>query len=189
MKPIYERIFQETKPFLRTRKNLIHTKIVLRYALDLLEEEEGDEEVVIPAVLLHDVGWKMIPEKLQLTAFGPKISNPDLARIHEVEGARIAKGILETLHYPSPRVKEICQIIRGHDTRKRSLSQNDRIVKDADKLFRYSRKGVTIDTDRFRVSRESRLLYLEEQIGKWLFLPTSRQLAREELARRTREKE
>ncbi len=189
MNSIYERIFQKAKPFLKTRENLIHTRIVLRYALKLLDKEEGDETVVIPAVLLHDVGWKMIPEKLQLTAFGPNISNPDLARAHEVEGARIARGILEVLHYTSPKVKEICQIIHGHDTRKRSLSQNDRIVKDADKLFRYSRKGVAIDSDRFQVSRESRLRYLEEQIEKWLFLPASRQLAGEELARRRREKE
>jgi HD superfamily phosphodiesterase len=189
MKPIYERIFQEAKPFLRTRKNLIHTKIVLKYALRLLEEEYGDEAVVVPAVLLHDVGWKVIPEKVQLTAFGPNVSNPELARIHEVEGAKIAMGILKALDYSSGKVKEICQIIRGHDTRKRSLSRNDRIMKDADKLFRYSRKGVAIDTNRFRVSRESRLHYLERQIKTWLFLRTSRQWAREELARRIGEKE
>ena len=189
MTSIYQRILQEARAFLKTRKNFIHTKIVLRYALKLLEREEGDEEVVIPAVLLHDVGWKMIPEKLQLTAFGPSPSNPDLARIHEVEGAKIAKGILEALHYPSPKTKEICRIIQGHDSRKRPISQNDRIVKHADKLFRYSRKGVAIDSDRFRVSRSSRLDFLEEQIEKWFFLPKSRQLAQEELARRRREKE
>ena len=189
MKPIYERIFQEAKPFLRTRKNLIHTKIVLKYALKLLEKERGDEEVVIPAVLLHDVGWMRISETLQLTAFGPNRSNLELARMHEGEGAKIAMKILETLRYPPGKVKEICRIIRGHDTRKRPLSQNDRIVKDADKLFRYSRKGVAIDSERFRISRESRLHYLEEQIETWLFFHTSRQWAREELARRKREKE
>lgn len=31
-------------------------------------EEKGDEEVVIPATLLHNVGWKTIPENLHLTA-------------------------------------------------------------------------------------------------------------------------
>lgn len=100
---IYERIFRKARPFLKTRENLIHTRIVLRYALKLLGKAEGDKDVVIPAVLLHDVGWRMVPENLQLTAFGPKICNPALARIHEVEGARIAKGILESLHYPSPK--------------------------------------------------------------------------------------
>ena len=49
MKPIHQKIFERAKPFLRTRKNLIHNQIALRYALGLLKEEEGDENVVIPA--------------------------------------------------------------------------------------------------------------------------------------------
>ena len=58
MKRIYQKIFERAKPFLRTRKNLIHTKIALRYALKLLKSEKGDEGVVTPAILLHDVGWR-----------------------------------------------------------------------------------------------------------------------------------
>ena len=95
IKPIHQKIFEKAKPFLRTRKNLIHTQIALRYALRLLKEEGGDENVVIPATILHDVGWKAIPEDLQLTAFGPNPSNPQLVRVHEVEGAKIAKAILK----------------------------------------------------------------------------------------------
>jgi len=33
---------------------------------------EADEEIVLPAILLHDVGWKMVPEEKELNAFGPK---------------------------------------------------------------------------------------------------------------------
>jgi HD superfamily phosphodiesterase len=187
IKPIHQEIFEKAKPFLHTRKNLIHTKIALRYALKLLKSEKGDEEVVIPAVLLHDVGWNAIPEHLHLTAFGPNPSNPKLAKVHEVEGAKIAKAILEKLNYPHANVKEICQIIQGHDSRKRPLSWNDRIVKDADKLTRYSRKGMAIDSDRFRIPRTIHINFLEEQIEKWLFLPTSRKLAREEIDRRRKE--
>lgn len=181
IKPIHQKIFKKAKPFLRTRKNLIHTRIALRYALKLLQSEKGDENVVIPAVLLHDVGWKTIPEDLQLTAFGPNPSNPQLVKVHEVEGAEIAKAILKDSHYPPQKIKEICLIIRGHDTRKRPISQNDRIVKDADKLWRYSRKGVEIETGRFHISRRKFLNFLEEKIEQWFFLPTSRQWAREEL--------
>ena len=187
MRRIYQRIFEHAKPYLRTRQNLIHTRVVLQYALKLLEEEKGNEEVVIPAVLLHDVGWDTIPEHLHLTAFGPNPSNPELAKVHEVEGSKIAKKILETLHYPPGKTKEICQIIRGHDTRNRSISRNDRIVKDSDKLFRYSREGLAIDVDRFRISRIRRLHFLENQAEEWFFLSTSRQLAAGELARRRKE--
>jgi HD superfamily phosphodiesterase len=187
MKPIYQKIFESAKPFLRTRKNLIHTKIALRYALKLLKSEKGEEEVVIPAILLHDVGWKTIPENLHLTAFGPNPSNPKLARIHEVEGVKIAKAVLEKLHYPPEKVKEICRIIHGHDSRKKAISRSDRIIKDADKLWRYSRKGVEIETDRFHISRRKFLNFLEGKIEQWFFLPTSRQWAREELVRRRKE--
>jgi len=113
IKPIHQKIFEKAKPFLRTRKNFIHTRIALSYALKLLKSEQGDEDVVIPAVLLHDVGWKAIPAKLQLTAFGPNPTNPKLGRIHEVEGAKIAEAILKDLRYPSEKIKEVSRIIKG----------------------------------------------------------------------------
>jgi HD superfamily phosphodiesterase len=187
MKAIYQEIFERAKPFLRTRKNLVHTRIALRYALKLLRAVKADDEIVVPAILLHDVGWKAVPEPLQLTAFGPNRSNRRAARLHEVEGAKMARKILEGLHYPPKKVEEICRIIRGHDSRKRSVSRSDRIVKDADKLFRYSRKGMAIDVSRFRTRRRDYLGYLERHIEKWFFLTASRQLAKEELAQRRRE--
>ena len=187
MKAIYQRILQRAKPFLWTRKNIIHTQIALRYALKLLKRVKADDEIVVPAILLHDVGWKVVPEPLQLTAFGPNRSNPRAARLHEVEGAKMARKILEGLHYPPEKIEQICRIIRGHDSRKKSISRSDRIVKDADKLFRYSRKGMAIDVNRFRTRRGGYLRYLEKHIEKWFFLSASRQLAKEELAQRRRE--
>ena len=188
IKPVYRKIYERAKPFLGTRKNVIHTKIVLHYALKLLKEDPGDDEIVIPGILLHDVGWKMVPEHLQLTAFGPNPSHPELVRVHELEGAKTARNILEQLHYSPKKVKEICDIVRGHDSRKRPISRNDRFVKDADKLFRYSRKGMSIDSDRFQITKKIYIHFLEGKIDQWFFLPTSRKLAREELARRKKEK-
>jgi len=49
MEPIYQTIFEQAKPFLRTRKNLIHTRIALQHAVRLLHHEKGEEEIVIPA--------------------------------------------------------------------------------------------------------------------------------------------
>ncbi len=188
IKPIHQRIFERAKPFLRTRKNLIHTQIALRYALSLLREEEGDEGIVIPAVLLHDVGWKAIPPKLQLTAFGPNPSNPQLVRVHEVEGAKIAEAILKELHYPPGKIKEICLIIQGHDTRKRPISQNDRIVKDSDKLWRYSRRGMAVDLNRFDIPRREYLIFLEAIINYWFLTPTGREVARSEISLRKKKR-
>jgi len=188
IKPIYQKIFEKAKPFLRTRKNLIHTQIAYRYALNLLNEGKGDEAVVIPAILLHDVGWKYVPEHLHLTAFGPNPTNPKLTKVHEVEGAKIAEKILNDLHYPSDMVKEICRIIRGHDSRKKPISRDDRIVKDADKLFRYSHRGVAIDSKRFHIPRSTYLSFLEGTINQWFFTPMAKKIAREEILLRKSKK-
>jgi HD superfamily phosphodiesterase len=184
IKPIHQKIFEKAKPFLRTRKNLIHTRISFQYALKLLKIEKGDEDVVIPAILLHDLGWKAIPANLHLTAFGPNPSNPKLARVHEVEGAKIAKTILKELQYPPEKIEEICRIIRGHDSRKRPISFNDRIVKDADKLWRYSQKGVAIETNRFNISRAEFITYLEGKIDQWFLTPMAKKMARQEISER-----
>ena len=40
--------------------------------------------------------------------------------------------------------KEILRIIGGHDSRKEPISLNDKVVKDADKLSRYSKEYVVI---------------------------------------------
>lgn len=181
IKPIHQKIFEKAKPFLRTRKNLIHTRIALRYALKLLKSEPGDEDVIIPAVLLHDVGWKTVPANLQLTAFGPNPTNPKLARVHEVAGTKIAEAILKGLRYPPQKTKEISRIIRGHDTRKRPISRNDRIVKDADKLWRYSRKGMSIDRARFQIPRREYLVFLEGIIDQWFLTPTGKRIAETEI--------
>jgi HD superfamily phosphodiesterase len=188
-KPIHQKIFEKAKPFLRTRRNLIHTRIALHYALKLLQSEGGDKDVVIPAVLLHDVGWKTIPANMHLTAFGPNLSNPKLARVHELEGAKIAEAILKDLQYPSKKIKEICRIIRGHDTRRKPISRNDRIVKDADKLWRYSRKGMAIDRARFQIPSRDHLVFLKGIIGPWFLTPTGKRIAKGEILLREHEAE
>lgn len=77
LKDIYERIRDLARPYLNTRKNDIHTEISTDLAQLLLAEEGGDEDIVIPAIILHDVGWKEVPEDIQSKAFGPKASMPE----------------------------------------------------------------------------------------------------------------
>ena len=135
MQAEYSRIFELAKPYLNTRKNLIHTEIVYRFAVKLLESELGDSTVIIPAVICHDVGWIKVPEELQLKAFGPGL-DPEIRRIHEVEGVKLAREILQQVNYEQKKITEILELIEGHDSRLIALSTNDKIVKDADKLYR-----------------------------------------------------
>ena len=58
--------------------------------------------------------------------------------MHKEEGVKIARSILDKLADYLLPVDEILEIINGHDTREKAVSVHDGIVKDADKLSRFS---------------------------------------------------
>lgn len=188
MKPVFDKIQQLSKPFLDTRHNDVHTAISTLLASQLLEQEGGDEDIVIPAIILHDTGWKRVPSKVHLKAFGPRATEPKLNRLHEVEGVKIAQEILQKLKYDALKTEKIIEIIDGHDSRIKPVSLNDMIVKDADKLWRYSSSGFYIDIERFGESYEEGLERLRCNLSGWFFTVTAKEVAAEKLSRREKEK-
>jgi len=188
MKPFFDQIRPLSKPFLDTRHNDVHTAISTLLAYQLLEQEGADENIVIPAIILHDTGWKRVPSELHLKAFGPKATEPKLNRLHETEGVKIAQEILQKLGYDPQKTEKILEIIDGHDSRKKPVSLNDMVVKDADKLWRYTISGFLIDIERFGESYEEGLERLRCNLSGWFFTVTAKKLAAEKLSRREKEK-
>jgi CRISPR/Cas system-associated endonuclease Cas3-HD len=184
MKPVFEDIMALARPYLDTRENDIHTAISLGMACRLMILEGGDEDIIIPAIILHDVGWKTIPENMQRKAFGPKATLPELNRRHELAGAEIARRLLEQIGYAPGSIDTIAQIIEGHDSRTKALSLEDKIVKDADKLWRYTREGFDIDVERFQETPQQVLTWLESHLHEWFFTKSGQQIASAELKAR-----
>ena len=187
MKPIYDEIWKLAKPYLNTRSNDIHTEISIRYAVMLLEKEGGNEEIVIPAIMLHDVGWKGVPESEHHKGFGPEIQSPSVQKKHELEGVTISRRILQQVNYDKEKADKILQIIEGHDTRKDALCHSDSIVKDADKLWRFSREGFAIDCERFGLEPTERAKKKDLDIDAIFFTESAKEIARKEIEQRLME--
>lgn len=135
-------VWEAAREFLDVRSNDEHTLFSYYWTKQLLDfYPDADADVVLPTMLLHDTGWKKIPIEKVLESFGPKMKYPELRRQHEVEGVAIAKQILSELDYSETLSKQICEIIDGHDTTKEARSLNDSLVKDSDKLWRFTRHG------------------------------------------------
>jgi len=184
--PLYQRIFERAVPFLQTRDNEIHTKVSYAFAERLVSVEGGDRNIVVPAILLHDVGWIRVPEHLQLHAFGPHMTRPDLRDVHEREGAEMARAILNDIGYPADQVERIARIVSRHDSRPDAECLEEALVKDADKLYRYSREGFSVWAQRFGLTEEGYLSALESRIERWFLNATGRRIApTEALARRS----
>jgi hypothetical protein len=175
---VYNKIYRKAEPYLDTRRNDVHVSLSYDFARRLLALYPGaDEGIVLPAIVLHDVGWKMVSEERQLSAFGLKIKDKKTQRIHETEGVKIAQKILTGLNYDQEKIPEILSIIDGHDTRLEALSLNDQLVKDADKLWRFTPAGVDIDHTRFGIPRDSYMKWLDTVIDDWLFTPEGKEMA------------
>jgi HD superfamily phosphohydrolase YqeK len=185
---ILERIYQLAKPYLAPRDGEAHVQIVLDFASRLWETRKGDREVIIPAVILHDTGRSAIPVEIEQMTWGPS-ADPGLLRLHEVEGMEIARSILQEVGYDSSKVHKILQIIDGHDTRANAISINDEIVRDADKLARYTRRTFWCVVEKFVVSGEDACRGLESLIDEWFVLSESKKMARKELKQRQKEVE
>jgi len=99
---------------------------------------------------------------------------------HEKEGARLARAILEPLGYAEPLIDEVAAIIDGHDTRRRALSHNDELVKDSDRLWRFSVTGVSVACDWFALTPREYAERLVKQFEHF-FTPVAAEIARAEL--------
>jgi len=179
---VESRIFRLARPYLQVRDNELHAQNAVEFAFKLLTLYEADRAIVIPAMILHDVGWSRVSEEITRKACRPH-ADRQLARIHEEESVKIGGEILEEAGYDRDRVTEILVIIDGHDTRVEALSINDRIVKDSDKLTRYA-KNFWFWTRQLPMVPEELAGDLEGMINQWFFLPESKKMAKAEITRR-----
>lgn len=175
----YRNLYNRAEHLLKTRNNTLHTRISYHYALHLLDAEGGDSPIVLPAILLHDIGYSQLPEKEIKDAFGPIIKKPELQRLHEIEGVSLAGKILREIQYPPDMIRSIQVLIDGHDTRQTAYDINDMIVKDADKLWRYSQEGFCLNYQWFDLRPKAYMERLLSHIPIWFFTQTARKLATE----------
>jgi len=187
-----QELFRLAEPYLNVRDDLLHTRVAHQYALDLLEKEAGDKKIVEPAVILHDVGWSRLKSEEIKVAFGVNAKGEkgkQLNRIHEVEGAGIAREILMKLGYDRQSTDEIVRIIERHDSGKNPQTIEEKLVKDADRLWRVSRIGYYYEMERQNTTHEVRYRFLTRNMGKWFFTKTARELANRELQERGKEQD
>lgn len=179
MKAEFVPVWEHAKPYLITRSNDKHTLYCYYFAEQLLAAyPTADETVVLAGILLHDVGWSTVPEDKQLHSFGPHMIYPELRRQHEIEGAKIAHEILQELDYPAEIISAICAIIDGHDSHQESHSLNDSLVRDADKLWRYTNFGLETVGTWFNYDQQEQMDLLAKWITTRFYSDAGRNMAR-----------
>ena len=182
MKEIFNKIWELALPYQDKRDDAGHAETSLKYALKLVELEKGHDDVVIPAVILHDVGWSQLPEKRRMKVFDSGAREEERREVvyeHQIEGVKLALKILREVNYPPEPTDEILDIISQHDTRKGFISKNEGIVRDADKLWRTSIEGFAASEARAKKQEAQRFKQIKKGLKKedYLYSETARRMA------------
>ncbi len=164
----YDAVWREAEPYLRARKNDIHIPLSFAWAERLLDvHPEADRDVCSLAILLHDIGWYSIDMET-IISDGFRTDNllqSDTRYLHEAEGVRLCKPVLQNTGWSDEVIAQVCEIIDGHDTRPDPRHLNDRIVRDADKLWRFEVTGIAVACDWFGITPHAYADRLEKQVG------------------------
>lgn len=109
MDKIYSQIWKLAKPYYKIGRSMDidHIEWMMKDALLVCEKERLDDSLLLPLVILHDVGYSKAPKK-----------NPwglDMRKIHMREGEIITRKILTELNYPPDKIEKICYYVSVHD--------------------------------------------------------------------------
>jgi hypothetical protein len=181
---IYDQIYALAEPYWDTRGGMLHMPVAYDMAKRLLAAiPEGDPSIVLPAILLHDIGYALVPEEthMQGLADGAKGFDPEITRRHEIEGAKLAGELLAQVGYDPDKTRLIQEIVDGHDSRREAISLDDAIVKDADKLWRYTPAGTNTSRHWFDLEVEPYFEWVDSKLDTWLLTDVGRDMARSEL--------
>lgn len=181
------------KPLLRKGRggDWEHTLRAIEYARYLLEHEEGDEEIVIPTLYLHDIGWSKVDLKDFVSATPAHKTETTSVSLHMIYGAELAEGILGELGFDPEQRYRITSIIAIHDEPEKVFAMGNpsaTLVVEADYLDRYGPESHLRFSDMFgsmflnREHKKEAIGYLRQGLDLWFRTQTARRLA-EKLAR------
>lgn len=178
----YDAVWRRAEPYMRARKNDVHVPLSFAWAQRLLDAHpEANRDIVSLAILLHDIGWYSIDmHDIIEKGFGPNMMKSDVRFLHEAEGVRLSRPVLEETGWPEEIIQAVAEIIDGHDTRADARHLNDRLVRDADKLWRFGVTGVSVACDWFKMNPHQYADKLQKQLNQ-LETETGRRWAAEEL--------
>ncbi len=193
MKKVFDEIWELALPYQDFRDDKGHARIVTDFAIKLVKIiDDVNEDIVIPAAILHDIGWSQLTEKERFSIFDSNITRREELAVrikHQEEGVKLARRILEKVNYNKELVGPILEIISQHDTREGFFSKEDGIMRDADKLWRFSKIGFNADARRAKIDHKdlyNRYVKRIEDDG-FLYSKEAKRIAKNELNKRKEE--
>ena len=179
---------EKTYPFLIKGRleDWDHTLRAVEYGKILAEEEGGDPEIILTALVLHDIGWSQVDFDDFLKSPISEKQDTQSVRDHMIRGANLAEGILNDLNYPPNKKELVLRIIAHHDQPEaiRSMPEIEAsLVFEADRLDRFREESLERYRKMFGPDYQKKgLEFLLQGAEIWFQTSTGKRMVRELLA-------
>lgn len=111
MEDIYTKILDLARPYYEKGRvyDLDQIDWMTKQADRLADKLGLDKAILLPLVILHDVGYAFVNER------NPHIKSQEIKRIHLIEGVKIAREILTQINYDPELSEQIIYFVSVHD--------------------------------------------------------------------------
>jgi len=161
MAEVYNLIWKLAKEYYKKGRpgDVKHIEWMMKDALLVCKKEHIDDSLLLPLVILHDVGYAEVPRE-----------NPfklDIRKLHMNAGAKIAEKVLQEVKYPKDKIKKIAYYVSIHDNwalGDNKIYNEDRILgifNDLDFIWMSTKNGFPILMKILNKNREEMIDYLE----------------------------
>lgn len=186
---IEEELKIRVKPLLEQGRNgdWKHTLRALEYARYLLRYETGEEDIVLSALYLHDIGWGRVDYSDFKNAPPALKKDARSVHLHMRYGVEMAAEILEEMGCDPEKISVITSIVAVHDVPDKVFTMDNPsaiLVMEADRMDRYGPESL----ERFKQlfgekalvgeSMEAARVLRINGLDEWFKTPTAKALAK-----------
>ena len=180
----YQTIWELAIPYLKQgsmKDFIVHTKHVVKSMELLIEKEGGEERILIPAAILHDVGFSKIDKGLQCSK--DLKEKREAQRQHLVLAKDIIQEILGESGYNQNDIDRIIGIVEVHKFHDPKEKEKQLLI-DADNLSDVWKEQFYSDIKSYGHTPERVYIFRTKNT---YYTKTARDFAEKEMAKRLRE--
>jgi len=180
----HQEIWNCVKPLMKKVKKkdyVLHVKMVIRAMEEIIAGEGGNVDILIPAAILHDVGWSEVTEKLQLT--DDKKLKHEAGVQHIRRAPLIIRRILGKLNYDQNTIERVIEIVVAHKFTDPEEKEK-RLLIDADTLSDTYKESFYSDVESYNSTSEKTYKFRSKNI---FYTKTAKKIFQKQLKARREE--
>ncbi len=185
MEETFEKIWELCVPYLKksvAKDHVLHTEGVVEAMKLIIRGEGGDRNIMIPAAMLHDIGWSDVPK--DIAASGDKEDRKKSLELHIKYAPRLIRKVLGEAGYPEKDIERIVSIVVSHLSDDPDDKEKKMLI-DADALSDSFKKQFYSDAECYGVTPENNYKFRKK--NNIFYTETARRIFEKEMAERGKE--